>query len=77
VVIGEPESTSNQSEPDIATLVTVPEPPPGVSRASEPSACTVRTSPSLPPEKFISSALAVIVPDAMSQGCRAESAKAP
>lgn len=49
----------------------------GASRAREPSAWTVRTSPSLPPEKFISSALAVIVQDAMSQGCRAESAKAP
>lgn len=47
------------------------------SRAREPSAWTVRTSPSLPPEKFISSALAVIVPDAMSQGWRAESANAP
>lgn len=57
--------------------MTVPEPPPRVSRAREPSACTVRTSPSIPPEKFISSALAVIVPEAMSQGCRAESANAP
>lgn len=38
------------------------------SRAREPSACTVRTSPSLPPEKFISSARAVIVPEAMSVG---------
>ena len=27
VVIGEPESTSNPSEPDIATLVTVQDPP--------------------------------------------------
>lgn len=58
------------------TEVTVHEPPPGVSRAREPSACTVSTSPSLPPEKFISSALAVIVQDAMSQGWRAESAVA-
>lgn len=49
----------------------------GASRAREPSACTVRTSPSIPPEKFISSALAVIVPDAMSEGWRAVSAKAP
>lgn len=49
----------------------------GVSRAREPSACTVRTSPSTHPEKFISSALAVIVPEAISQGWSAESAKAP
>lgn len=49
----------------------------GASRAREPSAWTVSTSPSLPPEKFISSFLAVIVPDAISQGWRAESAKAP
>lgn len=59
------------------TEVTVPEPPPGVSRAREPSAWTVSTSPSIPPEKFMSSALAVIVPEAMSQGCKAESASAP
>ena len=49
----------------------------GASRAREPSGWTVNTSPSLPPEKFISSALAVIVPEAISDGCRAESAKAP
>ncbi len=49
----------------------------GASRAREPSAWTVRTSPSLPPEKFISSALAMIVQEAMSQGWRAESANAP
>ncbi len=60
------------------TEVTVPPPPhAGVSRAREPSAWTVSTSPSLPPEKLISSALAVIVPEAMSAGCRAESANAP
>lgn len=47
--------------------------PLGVSRAREPSAWTVRTSPSLPPEKFISSARAVIVPEAISLGCRAVS----
>lgn len=52
-------------------------PPAAASRAREPSACTVRTSPSIPPEKFISSALAVIVQEAISQGCRAESANAP
>ena len=59
------------------TEVTVQEPPPGASRAREPSAWTVSTSPSLPPEKFISSALAVIVQEAISPGCRAESANAP
>ncbi len=75
-------SVSETSEVFIATLArfdrAVLAPPlAGASRAREPSACTVNTSPSLPPEKFISSALAVIVQEAISVGWRAESANAP
>lgn len=75
-------SVSETSEVLIATLArfdraVLAPPPAAASRAREPSAWTVSTSPSIPPEKFISSALAVIVPDAMSEGWRAVSAKAP
>jgi len=62
--------------PDRFDSATFAPPAAAASRAREPSAWTVRTSPSIPPEKFISSALAVIVPEAMSQGCKAESASA-
>ena len=52
-------------------------PPLGASGAREPSACTVITSPSDPQLKSISSALAVIVQEAISLGCNAESAVVP
>lgn len=64
-------SVSETSEVLIATherfdrAVLAP-PAAAASRAREPSAWTVRTSPSLPPEKFISSALGVIVPEAIA-----------